>query len=253
MDYWGTPDNRHGAIVQWGTGRLVAAGGAWDGRATGVYSTDRGDTIVWWWTGTDGYAGLASFELMTGGNGGWTIQGQIFPGSPPDPDSVALPAVPPKATPGYLPTPTGTPKAIDYGPVSVFSGKEDCDMSGAFGTVTNEGDGHQHSRNGTVKCTDTVDDSRMNGNGAATWNMDHWDGPGSGALVQWGTARFVAAGGTWEGRATGVYSTDRGDTIVWWWTGTDGYAGLASFELTTGGNGGWTIQGQIFPGSPPEP
>jgi hypothetical protein len=250
VDYWGTPDRTQGAYVGWGTGRLVGAGGAWVGRATAVWSSDIGGSIAWWWTGTDAYAGLSYFELVTG-SGVKQIRGQVFPGSPPDPASVALPAVPPMATPGYLPTPTGTPEAIDYGPVSVFAGEEDCDVSGVFGTVTDEGDGHQHSRNGNVKCTDTVNEPRMNGDYAATWNMDHWDGPGNGALVQWGASRLNAGGSPWEGRATGVYSGDRGDIIVWWWTGTGKYAGLACFELVTG-MGPWSMQGQIFPGSPPQ-
>ena len=251
MDYWGSPDKQNGALVQWGTGKLVNEGGTWNGKATGVYSSDRGDTIVWWWTGADGYAGLAAFELVTG-SGPWKIQGQIFPGSPPDPSSVALPAVPPKATPGYKPLPTGTPTAIAYGPVSVFSGTEDCDMSHVFGTVTQLGTGHTLSSNGTVKCTDTVNDPRVDGNGAGTWNMEHWDGPGNGALIQWGASQLLAGGSVWQGRSTGIYSAERGDIIASWWTGTGKYAGLAAFELATG-TGPWDIQGQIFPGTPPQP
>lgn len=166
--------------------------------------------------------------------------------------SVEAASVTPTTAPTPVATATLAPTAATYGPVAVISGDEVCAID--FGTVTGEGTTVQHSRNGTATCTDTVNDPRMTGTYTATWNMDYWGRPDkmNGALVQWGTGRLVAAGGAWEGRATGVYSTDIGDTIVWWWTGTDGYAGLTSFEVVTG-KGPWTIQGQIFPGSPPEP
>jgi hypothetical protein len=158
----------------------------------------------------------------------------------------------PATTPTLAATATAAAKAVTYGPVAVISGVESCDID--FGTVTAEGTGIQHARNGTAKCTDTVNDPRMNGTYAATWNLDYWGTPDhmNGALVQWGTARLTVAGGTWEGRASGVYSSDRGDTIVWWWTGTGGNAGLTCFELVTG-TGPWMIQGEIFPGAPPKP
>ncbi len=170
------------------------------------------------------------------------------------PTSVATATMTPTATPTSVATATIVPKAVTYGPVAVIAGVENCNMDAIFGTTSGEGTTVQHSRNGTAKCTDTTNDPRVNGTYTATWNMDYWGTPDdrNGALVQWGTARLVAAGGAWEGRATGVYSTDRGDTIVTWWTGTGAYAGLAYFELATG-TGPWTIQGQIFPGSPPKP
>jgi hypothetical protein len=58
--------------------------------------------------------------------------------------------------------------------------------------------------------------------------------------------------GTWEGRLTGTFSDDRGDTHTTWYTGSGGYTGLAAFELATGREP-WTTQGMIFPGSPPTP
>jgi hypothetical protein len=134
----------------------------------------------------------------------------------------------------------------------VVTGTEYCSV--AFGTVTGEGTSVQRARNGTATCTDTVNDPRVSGTYNAVWNMDYWGTPDrtSGALVQWGTARLTGPSGAWEGRATGVWSSERGDTIALWWTGTGGYAGLAYFELVTGG-GPWTVQGEIFPGSPPKP
>ena len=158
------------------------------------------------------------------------------------------------ATPTAVATATVAPKALTYGPVSVLMGVENCNMANIFGTTSGMGTTVQHSRNGTATCTDTTNDPRASGDYTATWNMDYWGTPDdtNGALVQWGTARLVNAGGAWEGRGSGIYSSDRGDTIVTWWTGTGGYAGLTYFELATG-TGPWTIQGQIFPGSPPRP
>jgi hypothetical protein len=248
VDYWGTPDKQNGALVQWGTGRLTNDGGSWDGRAAGVYSSDEGDTIVWWWTGTGGYAGLAAFELVTGTQP-WKVQGQIFPGTPPDPASVAPPTTTATFPPSHLKTPPPVPTAAVYGPTSVFSGTEQCDVSKMMGNMTDAGDGLTQWRDGTVLCGDTVNDARMSGAYSATWNIDHWPDD---ALVQWGNARFANSGGAWTGLGSGVYSPDRGDIIVWWWTGTEGYAGLAAFEAVTG-SGTWAIEGQIFPGSPPQP
>ena len=155
----------------------------------------------------------------------------------------------PVATPTAVATATIAPTAT-YGPVAVITGVERCNMAAIFGTTSGEGTSVQHSRNGTAKCTDTTNDPRVSGDYTASWNMDYWGTPDdtNGAIVQWGTARLASAGGAWEGRPTGVYSSDLGDTIVCWWTGTGGYAGLTYFELVTG-IGPWTIQGQIFPGS----
>ena len=85
MDLWGRLGINH-EVVQWGTQRLENDGGAWEGRATGVFDlTDRGDVIVNWYRGTGGYAGLSYFELITGSPPTYKIQGQIFPGDPPTP------------------------------------------------------------------------------------------------------------------------------------------------------------------------
>jgi hypothetical protein len=81
MDVWGTLEQ--GAGVQWASVRLENAGGAWEGRAMGVASLPgRGDTIVIWYKGTGGYAGLSYFELITGLPPTAKIRGQIFPGDP---------------------------------------------------------------------------------------------------------------------------------------------------------------------------
>ena len=253
IDYWGTPDTENGALVQWGSGKLTAAGGTWEGRATGVYSSDRGDIIAWWWTGKDGFAGLTYFELATG-KSPWALEGQIFPGSPPQPTSVAPPTTTPTAAPTAVATAAVTSKAITYGPVSVVSGTLTC-PSIDFGPVTTDADGVQHARAGTIVCDAATNDPRVTGTSTDTWSVDYWGSADhtNGALVQWGSSRLDTAGGEWVGTYSGVYSSDRGDTIVYWYTGTGAYEGLTYFELVTGAGGLWTIRSQIYPGSPPQP
>jgi hypothetical protein len=171
----------------------------------------------------------------------------------PAPTSVPSAAVltpAPKPTVTATTAPTPTPTAIAYGPASVVSGIEKCNLS--EGTVTTGPGDTLHSRGGTVECVDQTNDPRVNGTFTGTFLSDRWGSPIPAALVQWGTVRLVNAGGTWEGSFTGVYSADRGDIITYWWTGTGGYDGLAYFEQTTG-TSPWPIRGMIFPGDPPNP
>ena len=81
---WGS-DPSHGAMVQWGTARLVNSGGVWAGPYSGIFATGRGDIITTWYTGSGGYAGLSYYEVITVAptGGGWVAVGLIFPGSPP--------------------------------------------------------------------------------------------------------------------------------------------------------------------------
>jgi hypothetical protein len=242
-DAWG-PALTPTALVQWGSPRLVNDGGAWEGRLTGVFSTAGGDMYTVWYAGTGGYAGLAAFELMTG-RGPWTIQGQVFPGEPPTvaistPSQAAIPSPVPAATAGEL--------------NASVTGTSDCTVG--TGTVTIDATGVEHHRGAPVNCTDTANDPRVSGTFTAAWNVDWWPtspGASTGANVQWGTARLENAGGAWEGRGTGTYSTDRGDVLVFWWKGTGGYAGLTYFEVAEGFKTPWATRGQIFPGEPPAP
>ena len=259
MDVWGNLGR--GAGVQWSTARLVNDGGAWEGKLSGVASLpEPGDTIVIWYTGTGGYAGLSYFQLITG-HDPWRIQGQIFPGVPPNPTGTPLVAVAtpsPAATAGPTAAASPTPTAIAYGPVSVVTGTAKCpglDIT-AFEWTTDP-DGTRHARDDyhANRCTVTTNDPRVSGFRSSNWNIDLWGNLNAAriALVQWGTARLQNDGGAWEGRATGVaYWCCLGDIIANWYTGTGDYAGLSYFELWTGGDP-WTIQGQVFPGDPPPP
>lgn len=75
------------------------------------------------------------------------------------------------------------------------------------------------------------------------------------SLEEWNPSR-PDSGGDWSHEVvspfSGIYSSDRGDIVVSWYKGTGGYAGLAYFEQYAG-QGPWAIQGQIFPGDPPNP
>jgi hypothetical protein len=189
-------------------------------------------------------AGLASLTLLAGCAAG---------ASPtPLPASPTLTIVPSAAVGTPTPTPQAESTAIAFGPVSVFTGSESCNIS--EGTTTSDPDGTIHARGGSVECADRANDPRMAGTVTGKWEYDAWRTTGGvpGALVQWGDLRLVNDRGAWEGRLTGTYSADRGDMITIWYAGTGGYAGLAAFELITG-RGPWTIQGQVFPGTPPTP
>jgi hypothetical protein len=82
-------DGRDFAHVQWGTGRIENAGGAWEGTLSGVYSSEtHEDALTFWFTGTGGYEGLSYFmRFACGATPGLTVptEGMIFPGEPPTP------------------------------------------------------------------------------------------------------------------------------------------------------------------------
>jgi hypothetical protein len=136
----------------------------------------------------------------------------------------------------------------------VVAGTDSC--PGLNPDWTQDSDGTWRVRDLAVECVDRTNDPRVSGTATGTWSMDVWGNPsrGIGAGVQWGTMRLVNEGGTWEGKLSGVASLpEPGDTIVIWYTGIGGYAGLAYFQLITGHYPTWEIQGQIFPGDPPTP
>jgi hypothetical protein len=162
------------------------------------------------------------------------------------------------APPTPTSTPTATPAPLAYGPVTVVTGTATC-PTGDLGNPTTDAKGVTHFRGGGFICTMKIDDPRVSGtHTTTTYNMDWWGKAdlSSGALVQWAAVRLENAGGAWEGKLSGVFSSDRGDRIVIWYKGTGGYGGLSYFELWTGVRAGvdlYSIQGQIFPGDPPTP
>jgi hypothetical protein len=86
-DMWGS-DSRF-AHVQWGSGRLENAGGAWEGTYSGSFSTANGDVILFWFEGRGGYEGLAygMWAVLPLDEVAWTypVKGIVFPGTPQAP------------------------------------------------------------------------------------------------------------------------------------------------------------------------
>ena len=189
--------------------------------------------------------GLASLAVLAGCASGASPTPAPASSSAAGRPSAAAAA--PTPTPTRPATPSPTPAAVSHGPVTVVAGTGTCPLLNPVWTT--DPDGTQHLRDLSVECIEETNDARVSGTHTATWNMDAWKGA---AGVQWGTARLENAGGVWEGPLSGVYSAERGDTIMIWYTGTGGYHGLAYFELWTGQEP-WQIQGQIFPGDPPTP
>jgi hypothetical protein len=83
-------------------------------------------------------------------------------------------------------------------------------------------------------------------------NVDGWERPEHGGAIEWGRSLTTNAQGAWEGTYTGVFDSVSGDTYVGWWTGSGAYVGLSFFLLGTGYPPN-TIQGLIYPGTPPQP
>lgn len=175
------------------------------------------------------FAGLVSAVLLAGCAAG----------------AAASPTVAPMASP--LPT--------AWGPAVLVTGLESC--GGSSGPVTTDPSGENHGRSDTLMCTDTASDPRVSGIASGPFNYDAWGTQENGASVVWGTIRLVNAGGAWEGRYTGAYTSETGDMISVWYTGIGGYAGLAYFQWIAAPYGsastGYRFQGLIFPGSPPLP
>ena len=253
-----------GAGIQSGPLRIENAGGTWVGTGSGIYSTDRGDTVAAWFTGTGGYKGLAYFELRTGtrhGSDTGSIQGLVFPGDPPDLAAVPAhvtatpsPAIPTPGAASLPAVPAPTPAAVSYGPVSVVAGTT-IYTAGDNGQPVTRADGRTSYPNGTLAGLETPNDPRVAGTFVASpWRTDVWghtdDVFGSG--IQAGLLRIVNAGGSWDCRVSGL-SDNRGNTLVSWCTGAGSYAGLGYFELVRSGNPfiDNPVQGEIFPGKPP--
>jgi hypothetical protein len=256
-DRWGE-SAANGAIVQWGTSRLTNDGGSWQAPYSGIYTSETGDIITRWYTGSGGYEGLA-FYMWIAGSSVFDWQGLIFPGTPP-PLSTSTPTNASGDIQGSYELPTSedltstsqTSPPVSYGPTTLVSGSS----SGSAideGTVTTDADGSSHSRNGTVSSKLTSNDPRAAGTVAGSWNSDRWgEGVANGAAIEWGTSRLTNNNGSWDTEYSGVYTTETGTFLTRWHTGTGAYEGLAMFSwITESESGEW--HGLIFPGVPPTP
>ncbi len=264
VDLWGTLQS--GAYVASGTTILEAAAGRWEGRTTGVYSSDRGAILVSWYNGTDAFAGLGYFELATGREP-MTVRGQIFPGRPPaltGIPQVAGPLPSPNLPAEPTPAPTTTPKPGVFGPVTVTQGASTGYTYADFGARTSGSGDEVLYRDGTWAGYSIVNDPRVSGMFVArSWVMDVWgaarDDP-AGYGIQWGSSRLDVAGGRWAGPTSGLYDS-KGDVIVTWYAGSGRYAGLSYFDLVSRSDQFGPVEGEltmaefglVFPGEPPTP
>jgi hypothetical protein len=161
--------------------------------------------------------------------------------SPPATPSAALttPTLTPAPTPIPTPAITPMPSAVALGETTLTASNYACEIG---------------SSDTPVQCTVVSNDPRVTGAYKATFHSNRWGSdPAHGAMVQWGTARLVNAGGVWAGPYSGIFAAGRGDIITTWYTGSGGYAGLSYYETITVAptGGGWEAVGLIFPGLPP--
>jgi hypothetical protein len=146
-----------------------------------------------------------------------------------------------------------TASSIPYGAATLVAGTEDCALNdGALKST--DPDGTEHWRGGSATCSVTNTDPRVAGGAICTWEKDVWPkGTEEGALTQWGTCRLENSGGAWAGTYTGMATTETGDILTSWYTGTGGYKGLSYYmwqtvHFDTQG----VTHGLIFPGTPPK-
>jgi len=100
----------------------------------------------------------------------------------------------------------------------------------------------------TLATTDTMNDPRVTGKGTVQFNGDFWGPIGT----EWGTFRLENAGGAWEGEWTGASWNSGPTDVTAWLAGSGDYEGY-TYYIHLWGTDGLTVEGIIFPGSPPTP
>jgi len=190
------------------------------------------------------WAGAAAVLVLVAGCAGGSGGGQ--PTVSPSPSTASRS---PSDFPSPGPSPSQAPVA--YGAATLVSGMSACSIdTGPF--TSPDPTGMAHARNGLVACAVGTNDPRVSGRLVDQWNGDGWQAK---ALVQWGTSRLLNAGGVWEGRFTGIYTTRTGDILTYWYTGTGDYSGLSYYMWFTEPPTStiYPVHGMIFPGKPPTP
>lgn len=157
------------------------------------------------------------------------------------------PSQPPSPSPSPAPSvaPSPSPKTA----VTSVTGMSTCSTFD-LGAATPGRNGARHYARVTVSCEGTTSDPRVSGTATGSWAVDLWGTLENGAFVMSGPSTITNAGGSWVGRLTGAWSSERGDIVAAWYKGTGAYAGLGYFALLTGFEP-MKIRGQIFPGDPP--
>jgi len=248
MDRWGASE-AHGAQVQWGTIRIENSDGAWDGAYAGVYTSATGDVFDVLFTGSGAYAGLSYYRWSFETRGSsWETKGLIFPERAPEPVETPIPWPSSAAPSPATSTPTSDP--VDYGLSRYVLGNDACDLD-TFAvdlTWSTAADGTTTARGGVFVCNVTANDPRVAGTAIYTLNMDRWGySEAHGAQVQWGSIRIENAGGAWETRYVGAYTSATGDVGGAMFTGSGGYAGLSYYRWSESYGASWPTKGLIFP------
>lgn len=152
---------------------------------------------------------------------------------------------------------TGLPASVSYGPSTLVTGLEECELNPpiAAGTRTTGRDGTLHVRGFQMKCTVTNSDPRLAGTAYYTGNVDRWTSTGTdGVQVQWGTIRIENQGGAWDTEYIGIFSPETGDIGAELYTGSGDYEGLYYYQWVFGTfDQPWPTKGLIFPTTVPIP
>ena len=145
-----------------------------------------------------------------------------------------------------------TASSIPYAASTLVAGTESCGLDD--GKMSTDADGTEHYRGGSATCSVTNTDPRVAGGAIYTWEKDVWPTNDGYGQTQWGAGRLENAGGAWVGTYTGIATSETGDILTFWYTGTGGYKGLSYYmwftvHFTETGQ----THGLIFPGTPPKP
>jgi hypothetical protein len=170
--------------------------------------------------------------------------------STPSPERAAAPVT--RTAPAAQPASassliTPSPAATAAEDATEVAGTEEFVALKSPGTTTMV-DGVAQIRGNEVALKDTMNDTRVTGNGTSHGNYDKYVD----VAVQWGTYQLANTGGSWEGPWAGVVSSGMIEDATAWLTGQGGYAGLTYYLHFRGLVGGpYEITGLIYPGEPP--
>ncbi len=108
-------------------------------------------------------------------------------------------------------------------------------------------------RGGVLSITSLMNDARVTGEASFAFSADVYTKVGS----EWGTFRLENAGGAWEGPCSGG-AWDDGNATMWscWLVGSGAYDGYTYYFQFVGSEDGTvspSLEGIIYPGSPPKP
>ncbi len=161
--------------------------------------------------------------------------------------AAATPTPVPTQAPPPAPSPVPTPVPITDGAGPEY-------VTGTFsfslrdnGTQTVVGAVTQ-IRNMVVEGEGTANDPRATGTSTGHLSSDAYSEVGS----EWGTMRIENSGGVWEGSVSGAaWANGNASSVSGWLVGSGGYAGYTYYIRMTNSGLSGTVEGIIFPGTPP--